>query len=74
MYIGRYHPLLGDRGFGNPYTVREHGREKAVALYHQFCATTITDEQRDILREATKLGCWCSGQCHGQSLTNMIDI
>ena len=49
--------LVGE--FGNPFSVREHGRERAIELYKKFTLPNITDKQKQKVRAASRVGCYC---------------
>lgn len=62
--------------WGNPYTIAEHGREKAVALYRQRLA-----ENPELVEAARRelagrdLACWCRpGElCHADMLLEVAN-
>ncbi len=72
VYIGR-----GSR-WGNPYTVEEHGREKAIELFRGYIIQALETEP-GLLAELMKLdgkrlGCFCKPQaCHGDVLVELIE-
>ena len=72
VYIGR------PSKWGNPYKVRDHGRQKAIALYREWLYET--PEGRKIMADAKKelkgkiLGCWCKPlPCHGDVLAEIVN-
>lgn len=72
IYVGR------PTRWGNPFTVGEHGREKAVQLYREHLAG-MPQAERDALLEplrmATALCCWCEpGEtCHADVLLDYLN-
>jgi Domain of unknown function (DUF4326) len=64
--------------FGNPFSVGEHGREKAIAM---FAAWIQRPEQKPLLDEALvtlggkNLACWCRpGElCHADVLLRLVN-
>ena len=76
VYIGR-----GGRGFdgtfGNPYTVKQHGR-KAMDLFRAYFERRVAEDpdfRRDVLALKGKtLGCFCKpGPCHGDVIAAWVD-
>ena len=72
IYIGRKHPILGNRHFGNRYRVKVYGRRLALSLYSKNII--LSADQIDTLRNARELGCWCekTDQCHGDILLSFL--
>jgi Domain of unknown function (DUF4326) len=75
VYIGnriRFHP---QSMWGNPYSVKKYGREKAVQLYREkLLASPLLLSQIHELRDKT-LGCWCKpDKCHGDVLVELVDM
>lgn len=71
IYIGR------PSKWGNPFTVREYGRGKAITLYRKW----IFKPEQEQLRKAAVtelkgkvLGCYCyPNPCHGDTLKEIAD-
>ena len=58
IYVGR------PTKWGNPYSVEEYGREKAVQLYREYLNNNAA--KRQAIKEQLKgknLACWCSLNC-----------
>jgi hypothetical protein len=94
IYIGREHagrgrgPSFKRSRWANPWSVWDHGREKAVALFARWIAgdpeaaamlpsgnwhRPTADEIRRELRGRV-LACWCDPQpCHGHVLAAIAD-
>jgi hypothetical protein len=59
--------------WGNPYLVREYGREEAIRLYRERLI-----HRRDLLVRLPELrgkvlGCWCKPErCHGDVLAELV--
>lgn len=75
VYIGRGNdPRTGKPGrHGNPYTVREHGREGCMRL---FLARLERQDLGALRAELAGkvLGCWCAPElCHGEPLARLAD-
>jgi hypothetical protein len=78
IYIGR--PSL----FGNPYTVREYGRQEAIRLYRRWLWDRIL-EQGEVYAELKRLAemakqgevtliCWCAPEpCHGDMVRRSVE-
>jgi len=76
IYIGRRCTLGGwnlpASKWANPFSVREHGREKSLLLYEDYLRRSP-----DLLRalpelEGKILGCWCKpDSCHGDILIKL---
>ena len=69
LYCGRATAgLVGE--FGNPFSVREHGRERAIELYKKLTLPNITEKQKQKVRAASRVGCYCEPglACHTDSL------
>ena len=74
IYAGRYHPILGSPGFGNPYTVSKFGRNECLELYRQNTLRTLSVKQKTTIREARFVACHCQKDelsCH---VTALIDF
>lgn len=59
--------------WGNPFVVKEYGRQQAVGMFRQYLADMSPTEREDYLaslREATVLCCYCKpGElCHADVL------
>lgn len=76
VYIGRAGRGF-DGYFGNPYTVREHGRDAIELFRDYFNARVETDEEfrRRVLGLHGKiLGCFCKpGPCHGDVIAEWVN-
>ena len=74
LYVGRFHPILGNNGFGNPYKVAQNGCQKAVEMYKTLCAAKLTDNQLSFLRIKQVIGCFCkpSELCHSDIILNLL--
>jgi hypothetical protein len=64
--------------WGNPYTIAEHGREKAVALYRQRLAENpelVEAARRELAVAGKDLACWCqpSELCHADVLLEVAN-
>lgn len=79
VYVGRGRcPFTGRRGpWGNPFTVKEHGRA-AMRLYLDW----LRDDPKGRLRARLArehlvgkvLGCWCAPKpCHGEVLARLAN-
>jgi hypothetical protein len=72
VYVGR------PGRFGNPFSVEEHGRAAAIALYE---AWILEPAQAPLLAEARatlrgrNLGCWCRPglPCHADVLLRLVN-
>jgi hypothetical protein len=82
-YIGRErgkkHLPVGTANYwGNPYTVEEHGREQAIALYRRD-VEALDPMEREAwlapLRKASGLMCWCrlDEACHADVLIEYLN-
>lgn len=64
--------------WGNPFTVREHGRGIAIQLYKEWLKTQIlsgkiTKTDLEELR-GKRLGCFCKPrECHGDTLAKIVN-
>jgi alkylated DNA repair dioxygenase AlkB len=78
VYIGR--PSL----LGNPYSVREYGRQEAISLYRRWLWDRILEQgvvyaELKRLAELAKRGdltliCWCAPEpCHGEVVRKAIE-
>ena len=69
LYCGRATSSLAGE-FGNPFTVRQYGREMAIDLYEKLALPNITDEQKQKVKAASFVGCFCEPglACHTDSL------
>jgi hypothetical protein len=78
VYIGnriRFHlQKYPQSTWGNPYSVKKYGREKAIQLYREkLLASPLLLNQLHQLRGKT-LGCWCKpDKCHGDVLVELVD-
>ena len=74
LYVGRYHPILGNNGFGNPFKVAKYGRQRAVEMYETLCVPNFTDNQLSFLRGKQVFGCFCkfSELCHCDSILKVL--
>lgn len=73
IYVGRGTP------WGNPYTVEEHGRDEAIALYRAHLADFARRSPaayRHFLGplRGKDLACWCSLEqaCHADVLLELV--
>lgn len=72
VYIGR------GSTWGNPYTVKEYGRDVCIQLYETYIRKRLRDEpelrQELMLLDGKVLGCFCKPQrCHGDILVSIVD-
>jgi hypothetical protein len=69
LYCGRSTPELGGE-LGNPFSIREYGRERAIELYQKLALPNITLEQKQKVKAASFVGCYCEPglACHTDSL------
>jgi hypothetical protein len=64
--------------FGNPYPVKEYGREKAIAMFEEWIqgpkGESLLQEARQVLR-GKNLGCYCrlDGHCHADVLLRLVN-
>lgn len=64
--------------WGNPYTAKEYGREKAIALYKEWLYNKIRNGEikrahLEVLRHM-RLGCTCyPKKCHGEVLADLVN-
>ena len=73
--------MLGNEGFGNPYSVSKFGRIAALYFYEHNILPNI-DKNELLLLKTKTLGCWCVEEksrtirkkviCHGQLLLDKI--
>lgn len=76
VYIGRPgHGLSGP--WGNPYSVKEYGRQCAIAKYETFVNINLingTWSEEDLLElDGKRLGCFCAPKsCHGDVLVRIV--
>ena len=79
FYIGRGSPL------GNPYTVKQYGRDRAIALYGPWLEEqiakgngTVIDALDEIANKLlrtgeAKLKCFCAPKpCHGHIIKDLV--
>ncbi len=65
------------RRWGNPYSVAEHGRERAVELYRRHLAEhpeLVAAARREL--RGRPLGCWCpldGRPCHADVLIELAN-
>lgn len=81
--VNKYHSIFDiyiGRGsiWGNPYTIEEHGRDKAIALYQVYIIDQLDNEpelvKQLLLLKGKTLGCFCKPKpCHGDILVKLID-
>lgn len=78
-YKERFDVYIG-RGslFGNPYTVKGHGREKAIELYRKYFNDLMKNKlwfYNEVLELKGKtLGCFCKPQaCHGDIIADYLN-
>ena len=75
VYIGRNNPWVGVKRskWHNPYTVKQHTREKVVELYEKYVLEKIEKGELDLDEIRGKvLGCWCKpNDCHGDILVRL---
>jgi len=71
VYVGRQAPGLRRSPLANPFPVGEHGRDGAIALFHEHLLTTpgLLDAARAELA-GRDLACWCktTESCHADLL------
>ena len=82
IYIGRRCTMGGhdlhQSIWANPYTVKEHGLERAIELYEVYMRERLVKEPelREQLRllQGKTLGCFCKqpGPCHGHSIIRLM--
>jgi len=77
VYIGRAQDKVRGR-FGNPFSVEEHGRERALELYREYFLRRVGVDptfRRDVLALAGKrLGCFCKpAECHGDIIAAWVN-
>lgn len=78
VYIGR--SGKGEKSlWGNPYSIKEYGREECLNLYRRYIFDRLTNEigLSEELRKlkGKTLGCFCKPQpCHGDILVEMMEI
>jgi len=70
-----YDIYIGRPGFwGNPFTVKEYGRERSILLYKEFLREQINEDPYKWIPalaelQGKTLGCWCDPEpCHGDIL------
>lgn len=89
VHVGRESGLLGQGGWGNPWTHRTHGtaaqfrvktREEAIERYRARLWELLDGGRNEALMEdladlhGRTLGCWCKPQaCHGDVLAKAAD-
>jgi len=84
VYIGRSGVVFinGERfpktvsKWANPFTVKEHGRDKCLELYKEYIRKLIEKEGiNEIMKLKNKtLGCWCKpDKCHGDILVEILN-
>lgn len=79
IYIGRGSPL------GNPYTVKQYGRDTAIELYKTWLRDKITSYDEEIIQAMddignqvintghSKLVCFCKPlKCHGDVIADLV--
>ena len=71
-YIGRAHGNVPESPWANPYRVQEHGRDKAILMYKEKVLKTpsLISSIDDL--SGFQLGCWCTKDCHGQTLIDLL--
>ena len=59
----------------NRFTVAEHGRDRAVALYREYILNSEELLSRLGELEGRTLGCWCKPdeRCHGDVLLELLE-
>ena len=64
--------------FGNPFHLKDHGREECIRLYREYFHKRIKEDEA--FREAImslkgkKLGCFCAPlPCHGDVIKEWLD-
>ena len=75
VYIGRGR---NNGLFGNPFTVKIHGRDKCIELYREYFYNRIeTDYQfrKAVLSlKGKRLGCYCKPKpCHGDIILEYLE-
>ncbi len=84
VYIGRSGVVFinGERfpknasKWANPFTVKEHGRDRCLELYEERIRKFIEKEGTvEIIKLKNKtLGCWCKpDKCHGDILVKILN-
>ncbi len=77
VYIGRGRNY-GYGLFGNPYTVKVHGRTKCIQLYREYFYNRIRNDpgfKESILAlKGKRLGCHCKPKpCHGDIIVEYLE-
>ena len=69
LYCGRPFPELPGE-LGNPFKVSQYERELAIKLYIQLALPNVTEVQKQKVRAASFVGCYCEhgSACHTDSL------
>ena len=57
FYAGRSYFRMVAEGYGNPYKVKDFGREKAVKLYIPHVLPKMSQSMRFIIRSANEVMC-----------------
>ena len=71
-YIGRAHGNIEESLWANPYTVQEHGRDKAIEMYKERLLNTPSLITNIDDLHGFQIGCGCSDDCFGQILVDLI--
>jgi len=76
IYIGRnmnlYFKGAIKSKWYNPFSIREHGREKCLELYREYILNSQLINDIDELNGKI-LGCWCKpDKCHGDILIELL--
>lgn len=83
IYIGRGHKpncCHYDSNLGNPFTVEQYGRAKAIKLFDVYLEDNMLDSLVEHIKDKYKLGwrsfilmCWCTPHaCHGQIIKERL--
>lgn len=78
-----YFPIHRPTPLGNPFTVEQYGREKAIMLYEVWLRgkllegnpeiTTALESAKKALATGKPLGCFCKPKsCHGDVIVKII--
>lgn len=68
-------PNLPKSEFANPFTVKEHGREKCLKLYRKHIEGNEALKKKLRKLKGKTLGCFCTPEedCHGDILIELIE-
>jgi hypothetical protein len=73
VYVGRAAPGLKRSPFCNPYAVKAHGLDKALALYAEHIKPMIAGIRAELAGK--DLACWCplDRPCHADMLLHVAN-